>query len=193
VAQHLRVIAGSAGGRRLSAPRGDAIRPTAGRVKEALFSALTSRERIERAKVLDLYSGTGALAIEALSRGAAHAVLVERDAAALEMLRRNLSVTGTAGAASVVGADVAAFLAGPPPANAPYDAPFDLVFCDPPYDVDSAALDKQLAALGRPEWTAADALVVVERPAGVASPQVEGLRIAWERSFGDTLAFFLST
>jgi 16S rRNA (guanine966-N2)-methyltransferase len=177
----------------LSAPRGDAIRPTTGRVKEALFSALTSRERIKGAKVLDLYSGTGALAIEALSRGAAHAVLVEHDDAALGMLRRNLSVTGTAAGASVVGADVGPFLAGPPPGDAPYDAPFDLVLCDPPYDVDSAALDKVLAPLGRREWTAADALVVVERPDGAASPHVEGLRIVWERSFGDTLAFFLTT
>jgi 16S rRNA (guanine966-N2)-methyltransferase len=177
----------------LSAPRGDAIRPTTGRVKEALFSALTSRERIQGAKVLDLYSGTGALAIEALSRGAAHAVLVEHDAAALEMLRRNLSVTGTAAAASVVSADVGAFLAGAPPSSAPYDAPFDLVLCDPPYDVESAALDKVLAPLGRREWTATDAFVAVERPVGVESPRVEGLRIAWERSFGDTLLFFLST
>jgi len=193
VAQHLRVIAGSAGGRRLSAPRGDTIRPTTGRVKEAVFSALTSRERILGAKVLDLYSGTGALAIEALSRSAAHAVLVEHDAGALEMLRRNLSVTGTAAAASVVNADVGAFLAGAPPSNAPYNAPFDLVLCDPPYDVESPTLDTVLAPLGRREWTAADALVVVERPAGVASPQIEGLRTAWERSFGDTLAFFLST
>jgi len=119
VAQHLRVIAGSAGGRRLSAPPGHAIRPTTGRVKEALFSALASRERIEGAKVLDLYAGTGALAIEALSRSAAHAVLVENDTAALEMLRRNLSVTGTAAAASVVNTDVGTFLAGAPPANAP--------------------------------------------------------------------------
>ncbi len=177
----------------MSAPPGHAIRPTTGRVKEALFSALTARERVEGTKVLDLYSGTGALAIEALSRSAAHAVLVENDTAALEMLRRNLSVTGTAAAASVVNADVAAFLGGTPPANAPYDAPFDLVLCDPPYDVESAALDKVLTPLGRREWTATDALVVVERPAGVAAPKVEGLRIVWERSFGDTLAFFLST
>jgi 16S rRNA (guanine966-N2)-methyltransferase len=193
MAQHLRVISGSAGGRRLSAPRGDAIRPTTGRVKEAMFSALTSRERISGAKVLDLYSGTGALAIEALSRGSAHAVLVEHADAALEMLRRNLSVTGTAAAASVVKADVGAFLAGSPPANAPYDAPFDLVLCDPPYDVESTALDTLLAPLGRREWTATDALVAVERPVGVEPPRVEGLRIAWERSFGDTLLFFLST
>jgi 16S rRNA (guanine966-N2)-methyltransferase len=190
MAQHLRVISGSAGGRRLSAPRGDAIRPTTGRVKEAMFSALTSRERIQGEKVLDLYSGTGALAIEALSRGAKHAVLVEHDAAALEMLRRNLSVTGTAAAASVVSSDVEAFLGAAPPAN---DAPFDLAFCDPPYDVDSGVLDKLLAPLGRREWTAADALVVVERPDGATAPNVEGLRVAWERSFGDTLLFFLST
>lgn len=189
VAQHLRVIAGSAGGRRLSAPRGDTIRPTTGRVKEAIFSALTARERLLGAKVLDLYAGTGALAIEALSRSAAHAVLVDDDQAALETLRRNLSVTGTATSASVVGADAGSFLAGPPPP----DAPFDLVLCDPPYDLESAVLDSVIAPLGRREWTAADALVVVERPAGVASPQVEGLRIAWERTFGDTLVFFLST
>jgi len=189
VPQHLRVIAGSAGGRRLSAPRGDAIRPTTGRVKEAIFSALTSRERLLGAQVLDLYSGTGALAIEALSRSAAHAVLVERDRDALEVLRRNLSVTGTAKSASVVAGDAAAFLAGAPPT----EAPFDLVFCDPPYDVESPALDEILVPLGRREWTAADALVVVERPVGAAPPKIEGLRMAWERTFGDTLAFFLST
>jgi 16S rRNA (guanine966-N2)-methyltransferase len=188
VAQHLRVIAGSAGGRRLSAPRGDAIRPTTGRVKAAIFSALTARERLLGAKVLDLYAGTGALAIEALSRNAAHAVLVERDREALESLRRNLSVTATASSASVVNADAGSFLAGPPPS----DAPFDLVLCDPPYDLESIALDEVIAPLGRREWTALDALVVVERPVGVASPRVEGLRIAWERTFGDTLVFFLS-
>jgi 16S rRNA (guanine966-N2)-methyltransferase len=188
MAQHLRVVAGSAGGRRLSAPRGDGIRPTTGRVKEAMFSALESRDRILGAKVLDLYAGTGALAIEALSRSAAHAVLVENDRDALESLRRNLSVTATASAASVENVDAGSFLAGSPPS----DAPFDLVLCDPPYDVASPALDEVLAPLGRREWTAEDALVVVERPAGVAAPRVEGMRVAWERTFGDTLVFFLS-
>lgn len=173
----------------MSAPRGDALRPTTGRVKEAIFSALTSRDHIMGARVLDLYAGTGALGIEALSRSAAVAVLVEHDRDALQMLRRNLSVTGTAASASVVGADVGAFLAGPRPS----DAPFDLVFCDPPYDVESPALDEVLVPLGGREWTAEDALVVVERPAGVAAPRIEGLRMAWERTFGDTLAFFLST
>jgi 16S rRNA (guanine966-N2)-methyltransferase len=173
----------------VSAPRGDQIRPTTGRVKEAIFSALTSRERLLGAAVLDVYAGTGALAIEALSRSAAHAVLVEHDPGALEALRRNLSVTGTAKSASVIASDVETFLAGSPPP----DAPFDLVFCDPPYDVESTALDGVIAPLGRREWTAEDALVVVERPAGVAAPKVEGLRMAWERAFGDTLMFFLST
>jgi 16S rRNA (guanine966-N2)-methyltransferase len=189
VAHHLRVISGTAGGRRLSAPAGDAIRPTTGRVKEAIFSALSSRDHIVGAKVLDLYAGTGALAIEALSRSAARAVLVETDRGALESLRRNLSVTATASSATVVSADAGSFLAGPPPS----DAPFDLVLCDPPYDVESPALDEVMAPLGRREWTAADALVVVERPVGVASPRIDGLQVGWERTFGDTLVFFLST
>jgi 16S rRNA (guanine966-N2)-methyltransferase len=189
MAQHLRVIAGTAGGRRLSSPRGDAIRPTTGRVKEAVFSALTAREHLLGAHVLDLYAGTGALGIEALSRSAARAVFVERDRSAVDALRRNLSVTGTASTASVVTADAAAFLSGPPPA----DAPFDLVFCDPPYDVTDAALAPVIAPLGRREWTREDALVVVERPVSASAPRVDGLRIDWERKFGDTLVFFLST
>ena len=188
MAQHLRVVSGSAGGRRLSAPRGDAIRPTTGRVKEAVFSALDARERIVGAKVLDLYAGTGALAIEALSRSAARAVLVENNRDALESLRRNLSVTGTASTSTVANVDAASFMAASPPG----DAPFDLVLCDPPYDLGSPALDEVLAPLGRREWTTEDALVVVERPATVAAPRVEGMRVAWERTFGDTLVFFLS-
>jgi len=189
MAQHLRVISGTAGGRRISAPKGDAIRPTTGRVKEAVFSALDAREHLVGAHVLDLYAGTGALAIEALSRSAARAVLVENDDDAVAALRRNLSVTGTATNATVVTADVAAFVAGPPPEA----APFDLVLCDPPYDLGSAALDKVIAPLGRREWTHEDALVVVERPVGAAPPHVDGLQIDWERKFGDTLVFFLST
>jgi 16S rRNA (guanine966-N2)-methyltransferase len=188
VAQHLRVIAGSAGGRRLFAPRGDTIRPTTGRVKEAVFSALTAREHLLGAHVLDLYAGTGALAIESISRNAARAVLVEREPGAIDALRRNLSVTGTAAAASIVTTDVAAFLGAPPPA----DAPFDLVFCDPPYDLSGEALDALLAPLARRDWTNEDALVVLERPAGSDEPRIKGLRIDWERRFGDTLMFFLS-
>jgi 16S rRNA (guanine966-N2)-methyltransferase len=115
-------------------------------------------------------------------------VLVEQDPAAVDALRRNLSVTGTASTASVVTADVDAFLSGPAPA----DAPFDLVFCDPPYDVDGRELDARLAPLGGRDWTREDALVVLERPAGSDEPRVEGLRVDWERKFGDTLAFFLS-
>jgi 16S rRNA (guanine966-N2)-methyltransferase len=188
MAQHLRVISGTAGGRRLSAPKGEAIRPTTGRVKEAVFSALDAREHLLGAHVLDLYAGTGALAIEALSRSAARAVLVENDDAAVAVLRRNLSVTGTASIASVVNADVGAFIGGPPPES----APFDLVLCDPPYDIESAALDALIAPLASREWTDEDAIIVLERPVGAAAPRVEGLQIEWERKFGDTLVFFLS-
>ncbi len=116
-------------------------------------------------------------------------MFVERDRAALAALQRNVSVTGTTSAARVVAGEVRAFLAGPPdPA-----APFDLVLCDPPYGVETAELDQILMPLATRAWTAANAIVVVERPAGSVSPQVDGLRITWERGFGDTLVLFLST
>ncbi len=125
----MRVIAGGLGGRRLRAPRGLATRPTSDRVREALFSALG---HVTSARVLDLYAGTGALGIEALSRGAAHATFVESARPALAALRENLAALGLAGAARVVAQPVAGaasriggggWLAGP----------FDLVFADPPY------------------------------------------------------------
>ena len=106
----LRVIAGAAGGRRLVAPKGG-TRPTTDRVKEALFASLG--HRIDDAAVLDLYAGSGALAIEALSRGAARAVLVDRDAAAEVAVRANLSTTGFDAVATFVRSPVERFLARP--------------------------------------------------------------------------------
>jgi 16S rRNA (guanine966-N2)-methyltransferase len=158
-------------------------------VKEAVFSALDAREHLLGAHVLDLYGGTGALAIEALSRSAARAVIVERAPDAIEALRRNVSVTGVASNATIVTADAGDFLAASPPA----DAPFDLVLCDPPYDVASADLDALMKPLGTREWTREEALVVLERPSGTEEPRVTGLQIDWERRFGDTVVFFLST
>ena len=126
----LRVIAGSMRGRRLIVPAGDRVRPTKDIVREAVFSALDARGAIVDAVVLDLYSGTGALAIEALSRGATRAVLVERDRAALDAIGHNLDLLELGDRTRVVRADVVSFLHGPPPR----EAPFDLVFADPPYD-----------------------------------------------------------
>ncbi|HEY5171965.1 MAG TPA: 16S rRNA (guanine(966)-N(2))-methyltransferase RsmD [Acidimicrobiia bacterium] len=186
-ARGLRVIAGSARGRRLVAPAGDQVRPTKDIAREAMFSALDARGAIDDAIVLDLYAGTAALAIEALSRGAAGAVIVERDRAALEAIRANLHVLPPNPSVDVVARDVGRFLAGGPPP----DAPFDLVFVDPPYDTADGDVTELLVALLAPGWLAAGAIVSVERP--VRHPVVvpPGLSTGWERTFGDTLLSFL--
>src|SRR5436853_535402 len=122
----MRVVAGTARGRPLRAPRGDAIRPTSDRVREAIFNSLTSLGAIEGATVADLFAGTGALGIEALSRGAGHVTFVDQDREAIATIDANLAATGLAGApASVVRADVARWIATA--------APVDLALLDPPY------------------------------------------------------------
>ena len=121
----MRVVAGIAGGRRLQVPAGRKLRPTSERVREAVFSSLTSQGAVEGARVLDLFAGTGALGIEALSRGASAATFVEADPAAVAAIRANLSTTGLAGGTVVV-ADALRFLADP-------GGEFDLAFVDPPY------------------------------------------------------------
>ena len=183
----LRVIAGAVRGRRLVAPAGDDIRPTKGIVREAMFSALDSRGAIADAVVLDLYAGTGALGLEALSRGAVRAVLVERDRHALEAIVTNVERTGFADRARVVRADVAAFLDAPPPP----EAPFDLVLADPPYDVDAAAIEALVEHLGAPGWLSPGATVSIERPVGSGVVLPKSFRTGWERTFGDTLVVFV--
>jgi 16S rRNA (guanine966-N2)-methyltransferase len=187
----LRVIAGSARGRRLVAPAGDQVRPTKDIARESMFSALDARSALDGATVLDLYAGTGALAIEALSRGAAAAVLVERDRAALEAIAANLQVlpvdSSDGARIEVVARDVGRFLAGgPPPA-----APFGLVFVDPPYDTPDEEVAEVLARLLTPGWLAADAIVSVERPLRHPVAVPAGLSGGWDRAFGDTLLTFL--
>ena len=182
----LRVIAGSARGRRLVAPEGDQVRPTKDIAREAMFSALDARGALVDATVLDLFAGTGALAIEALSRGAATAVVVERDRAALRSIRENLGVLGDEVAVDVVARDVGRFLAGGPPADA-----FDLVFVDPPYSTPDEEITELLAQLTRPGWLAPEAIVSVERPHRNPVVAPPGLSCGWERTFGDTLLTFL--
>jgi len=180
-AGRLRVIAGTARGRRLVAPAGDAVRPTTDRVREALFSALG--DRVDGARVLDLYAGSGALAIEALSRGGDHAVLVERDRDAIDAVRQNLAATGFDDRARVERADVARFVARGTPAE-----PFSLVLIDPPYDEPAAAVAGVLAALAEPGWLGPGATVVLERAARsepVGFPT--SWRTGWQRTYGGTL------
>jgi 16S rRNA (guanine966-N2)-methyltransferase len=158
----VRIVGGSAKGRRLATPAGG-TRPTSDRAREALFNTLATMLDLHGARVLDLYAGTGAVGLEALSRGAVAAVFVESDRAAADVLRRNVDSVGLPGA-TIVRRPVAAFLAEAP------EAPFDLVFADPPYALADADLGTVLAALATPGWLAQDAFVVVERSTRGAVP-----------------------
>ncbi len=169
-----RLIGGTAGGRRIAVPP-TGMRPTSDRVREALFSLLEARGAIEDAQVLDLFAGSGALGLEALSRGALLAVLVERDPRACAVIATNVSSTGLQGAV-VRRAAVATWLRPGSPAM------FDLVFVDPPY---SDGVDDVLAAL--PRLLAPDALVVLERDVHSAAPVwPEGFEVEQPRTYGDT-------
>jgi 16S rRNA (guanine966-N2)-methyltransferase len=153
-----RVIAGTAGGRRLTMPRGRATRPTADRVREGLFSSLGGS--LAGRSFLDLYAGSGAVGIEAASRGAAPVLLVERDARALAALHVNLEATALSGV-SVRGDAVERVLAAQPAAA------FDVCFLDPPY---ATAVEPTLDLLVGNGWLAADGLVVVERASRDGEP-----------------------
>ena len=180
----LRVIAGEAGGRRLVAPKGD-VRPTADRVKESLFAALGA-DRLEGAVVLDLYAGSGALGIEALSRGAASAVFVDKDHRADEAIRTNLATTGFAERAHVSQAAVGSFL-GRTTTGTATGAAFDLVFLDPPYDLAAAEITRALEALARPGVLAEAATVVIETRRDLLPALPPDWTVGWTRTYGDTL------
>jgi 16S rRNA (guanine966-N2)-methyltransferase len=166
----VRVVAGEFKGRRLHAPRGARTRPTADRVREALFSMLGD---VSGARVLDLYAGSGALGIEALSRGAESAVFVERDGSALAALRRNLEAVDAV--AEVRRQDVARFLARP-------EGTFDLVLCDPPYD-DAPRIAAPLSE-AVPAIAAENARIVTE--SDKRNPIVLPQPLVVERTYGDT-------
>ena len=165
----MRVVAGLAGGRRLQAPAGRRIRPTSERVREALFNSLGSLEAVAGATVVDLFAGTGALGIEALSRGAASATFVDADVQAVRAIQANLAVTGLGDRARVVHADVFRFLADAP-------QPVDLAFADPPYAF--ADWPRLLAALPA-------RLVAIEAGSHVAMEP--GWRALRSKRYGDTV------
>ena len=172
----MRVTGGRLGGRRLVAPP-SGVRPTADRVREALFARLHD---LDGARVLDLYAGTGALGIEALSRGAAHVVFVERSNASLAALRRNLLALELDDCTRVVRGDVRSALRR----IADEQMRFDLVLADPPYA--DAALAEPLALLVTGGLLAPDATVVVERSRRHPLPSVAGLVSQGSRRYGDT-------
>ncbi len=171
----MRVIAGRYRGRRLQAPPGEATRPTSDRVREALFSVLGAR--VEGAQVLDLFAGSGALGIEALSRGAAAATFVDTAPAAIRALRANLEALGAS--AEVRRSDARRFLGGASAAARQYD----LVFLDPPYRLAGRLGSELTTAL--PAVLASGAAVVAESDR--RAPLELGLPILDERRYGDTL------
>ncbi len=180
------MIAGRAGGLRLTTASGAQMRPTTDRVRESVFAALGA-SRIEGARVLDLFAGSGALAIESLSRGAAQAVLVERDRDAVSAIVENLSSTKLVEHARVHRGDVSTFLAQ----ASPDEGPFTLVFLDPPYELEDEQLGALLARLNVPGLLDPGATVIIERSArGSPLALPAPWRSSWSRSFGDTLVVF---
>ena len=154
----IRVIAGAAGGRRLAVPGGGSARPTSDRAREGLFGTVVSEiGSLAGKNVLDLYAGSGAVGLEALSRGARDVVMVESDAQAVAVIQANIETVGIEGA-RVIRDRVERVLARPPAAPERYD----LVFADPPYAMTTAAVTRVLTLLAD-GWLADDALVVVER------------------------------
>jgi len=158
-----RIISGTARGLRLETPTGDRTRPTSDRVREALFSAIESwAGSLQGLRVLDLYAGSGAVGLEAWSRGADAVTFVESDRRTADLIRRNASVVGC-DVAQVLARSVTAALAGGA------DAPYDLVFSDLPYPLDEAAVTDDLALLDAQGWLVPGARVIVER--GSRSPE----------------------
>ncbi len=175
-----RIIGGTAGGRTLVVPPGGRTRPTSDRVREALFSALNSRGLPDGARVLDLYAGSGALGLEAASRGAVEVVLVDSWRAAVEAARRNVAALGLPGV-RVVPASCERFVAVPAPQA------MDLVFLDPPYALAEPDLARVLGALVDGGWVAEGGVVVVERSARGPEPGwPEALSHEPVRRYGET-------
>ena len=178
-----RIVAGSAKGRTLAVPK-SGTRPTSERVREALFSRLDHMNLLEEATVLDLYAGTGALGLEALSRGASSATLVEKASGAARVATANVRSTGLS--ARVVTADSRAYLGGR--SAEPLSGEVDLVFIDPPYDIAEEEMTAVLEGLA--PWIGPDALVVVERSTRAPAPTWPAFLVLEDtRAWGETVAY----
>ncbi|MDT4925826.1 MAG: rRNA (guanine966-N2)-methyltransferase [Pseudonocardiales bacterium] len=179
----MRIVAGLARGRRLAAPAAG-TRPTSDRAREALFNSLTALVDLDGARVLDLFAGTGAVGLEALSRGAEEVVFVESERAAADVLRRNVDAVRLTGT-RIVRRPAAAFLQGSA------DEPFDFVFADPPYAFEDGALDELLGRLVRGGWLAPHAIVVLERSARGRAPawpnEVDAIQ---DRRYGEGVLWY---
>lgn len=180
----MRIVGGELRGRGLAGPRSDAIRPTSDRLREALFNVLAHAydDPVPGARVLDLFAGTGALACEAISRGAAFALLVDDGAEARGVIRTNLDTLGLGGVTRLFRRDATRLGAAPP------GEPFGVVFCDPPYGRDLAP--KALSAARDGGWLAPNALAVVEEAASAPLTAPEGFSELERRTYGETQVAF---
>ena len=180
-----RIIGGAAGGRRLLAPKGVRTRPTTDRVREALFSAIeSSYGSLDGLRFLDLYAGTGAVGLEAWSRGAGVVTMVESDRRTAGLIRSNAKEIGFP-RANVMAGSVASTLVTPPP------APYDLVFLDPPYPLSDDAVAEDIALLVKHGWLVPSALVVVERSGRSPEPVwPDGFCDQRSKKYGETTLWY---
>jgi 16S rRNA (guanine966-N2)-methyltransferase len=181
-----RIIAGTAGGRRISTPRGVNTRPTSDRVREALFSAIESWcGSLAGLRFLDLYAGSGAVGLEAWSRGAGVVTLVEQDRRTAAMIRANARYLGF-GRADVVAGSVTGTLARSPA------APYDVAFLDPPYALTESDVASDLTALRDCDWLVPGAMVVVERGSRGPEPKwPDGFTVSREKKYGETVLWYV--
>lgn len=179
----MRVITGFARGRKLTAPKGIHTRPTTDRVKEALFNILG--DRVTDARVLDLFAGTGALAIEALSRGAAQAVLLDNDPQAIKAIQQNLALTGMTPMVKLIGQDVWQFIKS----HQAFPPVFDIIFMDPPYEKGFEVRAMEL--ITQPCWLAKSGLIIAETSKKTEMPLEVGVfRLFRQEKYGDTFLNF---
>ncbi len=175
-----RIVAGEYGGRQIKTPPGDGTRPTTDRVREAMFSSLQSElGGFAGLRVLDLFAGSGALGLEALSRGAASADFVESDTRVAGVIKRNIADLGTS-AATVLRTTVDRFVRVPPA------QPYDLIFLDPPYALETDQVTALVAGLAIPEWRVEDSVVVVERSSRDPFRWPEGVSGIRDKAYGET-------
>ena len=183
-----RIVAGTVGGRTIQVPA-KGTRPTSERTREAIFSRLTHYDVLDGSRVLDLYAGSGALGLEAASRGAAQVTLVDSARAAVDVARRNVAGLGLGAVVRVVGDDAARYAAGL--ATVAAGEPLDLVFLDPPYDLSDATLAGVLASLAAPGVLAPHAVVVVERSTRSPEPAwPDALSLLARKDYGETAVYY---
>jgi 16S rRNA (guanine966-N2)-methyltransferase len=181
-----RIIAGTHGGRRLSAPTGAQTRPTSDRVREAFFSTLDTIVDLTGTRFADLYAGSGAVGLEALSRGAARTLMVEAEAKAARVIRDNIVTLKAGDSARLVTGKVLTVLAGPPEGG-----PYDVVFADPPYAVTDEEVTQVQQALVDQGWLAPDAVVIIERSTrGAPLTWVDGITADRSRRYGETTLWY---